>query len=93
MSFEHLDELGEVGQRAAEPVDLVDHDDVDQPGLDVAHQSLVRRPLQGPAGDSPVIVVIGQRDPALALLTDDVSQASFALGVEAVELLLQALFR
>jgi hypothetical protein len=29
MSIEELDQLGEVGERTGEPVDLVDDDDVD----------------------------------------------------------------
>jgi hypothetical protein len=37
---EHLDQLGEVRQRAAEAVDLVDHHHVDQPVLDVLQQPL-----------------------------------------------------
>ena len=32
---EHLDDLGEVGQRPGQAVDLVDHDDVDLAGADV----------------------------------------------------------
>ncbi len=31
LRVEQLDDLGEVGQRAGQPVDLVDHDDVDAP--------------------------------------------------------------
>ena len=40
---EDLDQLREVHQRARQPVDLVDHDDVDQPLLDVGDQLLQRR--------------------------------------------------
>jgi hypothetical protein len=40
VAVEHLDQLGEVHQRAAEAVDLVDHDHVDQPVLDVGQQPL-----------------------------------------------------
>ncbi len=35
LRIEHFHQLGEVGERAAETVDLVDHDHVDQPILDV----------------------------------------------------------
>ena len=35
---EQLDQLGEVRQRAGQPVDLVDDDDVDLPGPDVLQQ-------------------------------------------------------
>ena len=86
MALEHLDQLGEVGQRAAEAVDLVDYDHVDQPGLDVAQQPLQCWPLQSRAGDSAVVVMIGQRDPALALLADDVGERGIALGMKAIKL-------
>ena len=33
MGVEHLDQLGEVGERAGQPIDLVDDDDVDPSGL------------------------------------------------------------
>ena len=89
--LERLDQLGEVHQRAAEPVDLVDDDDVDQPGLDVAQQALQRRPLQRAARDAAIVVLVRQRDPALGALALDVGQPRLALGVEGVELLLQPL--
>ena len=53
---EHLDQLREVHQRARQPVDLVDHDDVDQPLLDVGEELPQRRPLQGPAREAAVVV-------------------------------------
>ena len=37
---ERFDQLGEVEQRAGQPVDLVDDDDVDLAGLDVGEQPL-----------------------------------------------------
>jgi hypothetical protein len=39
---EDLHHLGEVGERAGEPVDLVDDHDVDQPRLDILQQALQR---------------------------------------------------
>ena len=35
---EHLNHLHEVEQRAGKPVDLVDHDDIDLPGIDIRQQ-------------------------------------------------------
>ena len=46
------------------PVDLVDHDDVDQPGLDVGQQALQRRPLQGAAGEAAVVVAVAAPAPS-----------------------------
>ena len=74
MLLERLDQLGEVHQRAAEPVDLVDDDDVDQPGLDVAQQPLQGRPLQRAARDPAIVVAVGQGHPALGPLARDVGQ-------------------
>ena len=38
MLVEQFDQLGEVGERAGQPVDLVDHDDVDLAGPDVGRR-------------------------------------------------------
>ena len=86
-----LDELREVHQRARQPVDLVDHDDVDQPLLDVGEQPLQRRPLQRAAGEAAVVVGLADQRPALGALAGDVGLAGLALGVQRVELLLQPL--
>jgi hypothetical protein len=40
MGVEHLDELGEVGQRPSEPVDLLDDDHVDPIGLHLQQELL-----------------------------------------------------
>ena len=45
MLVEYFDNPCEVGERAAQPVDLVDDDDVDDAALDIAQQPLQRRPL------------------------------------------------
>ena len=85
----HLDQLGEVGQRAAQAVDLVDHHHIDQPVLDVGHQPLQSGAFQRPARNPTVVVLIPDQHPALRALAGDVGLAGFPLGVEAVELLLQ----
>ena len=90
-AVEHLDELREVHQRARQPVDLVDHDDVDQPLLDVGEQPLQRRALQRAAGEAAVVVGLADQRPALGALAGDVGLAGLALGVQRVELLLQPL--
>ena len=87
LRVEHVDQLGEVHQRAGEPVDLVDDHDIDQPGLDVGEQPLQRRPLQRAAGDAAVVVAVGHQHPALGPLAGDVGLAGLALRVEGVELL------
>ena len=86
---EDLDERREVGERAAEPVDLVDDDHVDEPLLDVGEKALQPGPLQRSAGDAAVVIGGAHQHPAFGLLAGDVGLAGLALGVEAVELLLQ----
>ena len=46
MFVERLDELGEVGQRAGQPVDLIDDDDVEFLGPNLLQQHLQRGALQ-----------------------------------------------
>ena len=91
LPVEHLDQLGEVHQRARQPVDLVDHDDVDQPLLDVGEELLQGRALQRAAGEAAVVVGVADQRPAFGALAGDVGLAGLALGVQAVELLLEAL--
>ena len=40
MGVEEFDQLGEVGERAGQPVDLVDNDDVDPSSANVIQQPL-----------------------------------------------------
>ena len=87
---EHLDQLGEVHQRAAEAVDLVDDDDVDEPGLDVGEQLLQGRALQRAAGEAAVVIALADGGPAFRLLAGDIGLAGLALGVEGVELHVEA---
>jgi hypothetical protein len=89
---EHLDQLGKVGQRAAEAVDLVDHDHVDQPVLDVLQQAFQAGAVQRAARDTAVIILLPDEHPSLRPLAGDVRLAGLALSVEAVELLLQPFF-
>ena len=91
LRVEHLDDLGEVGERAGQPVDLVDDHDVDLAGRDVGEQPLQRRPLHVAAGEAAVVVALRRGLPALVLLAADVGLAGLPLGVEGVELLLEPL--
>ena len=45
MRVEDFDDLGKVGERAGQPVDLVDDDGVDLPRRDIGQQPLERRPI------------------------------------------------
>jgi len=64
MLVEELNELGEVGERAGEPIDLVDDDDVD-PALDhVRQESLQGRAFQGASREPAIVIALGTQPPA-----------------------------
>ena len=85
------DDAGEVGERAGQPIDLVDDHDIDCAGLDVGQQLAKAGAVHRAAGEAAVVVGAGQGGPALVLLAQDVGFAGLALGVERVERLLQPL--
>ena len=91
MLVEHLDQLGEVGERAGQPIDLIDDDHVDPSRLHVNEQLLERRPIHRPAGEAAVVVTIPNQSPALVRLALDVGLARLPLSVEGVEILLEPL--
>ncbi len=62
MGVEHIDDLGEIGERAGQPVDLVDDDDLNLAGLDVVEQPLEGRALHRAAGQAAVVIHVGKRD-------------------------------
>jgi hypothetical protein len=43
MGIEHVDDLGEVGERAGQTIHFVDHDHLDSPGLNIGQHALQRR--------------------------------------------------
>ena len=59
---------GEIEQRPAEAVELINHDAIDLPGLDCSDKTLHRRAVHVPAGVAAVVEVIMQCLPALASL-------------------------
>src|SRR6266850_3541976 len=56
LRIEDLDQPGKIGQRPGQPVDFVDHHDVDPAGPDVGKQVLQCRPLHGAARETAVVV-------------------------------------
>ena len=92
LGIKDLDDLGKVGERAGQPVNFVDHDDLDLAVADLGEQMLQCRPFQIPAGAPAIIVGLRQTGPALMALAPDKRFAGLALGMQRVELLLQPLF-
>ena len=85
MLVEKFDELGEVGERPGQAVDLVDDDDVDLLGPNLLEQRLQGRALQRGAGEAAIVEAVRDQAPALMRLALDIGLAGFALGVEGVE--------
>jgi hypothetical protein len=63
---------------------------IDAVCFDVGDQALQRRSLQGAAGEAPVVITVGNEQPALGLLARNIGLAGLALGVEAVKLHVEA---
>src|SRR5215472_654580 len=91
IGVKQLDHLGEVSERAGKPIDLVHHDDIDEPFADVVQQALQRRTLHCSSREPAVVIVRLDQPPALTVLTLDEGLACFALRVQRVEVLLQSL--
>ena len=74
-----------------EPVDFVDHDDIDQSILDVGQQAFQAGAFQRAAGNAAVVILVANQHPAFRPLAGDVGLAGLALGVQAVEFLFKTL--
>jgi hypothetical protein len=93
MRVEQFDQLGEVGERAGQPVDLVDNDHVDPVSANIVQQPLEGWPVHRAAGVAAVVVVGPDQLPTFMSLALDVGFRGLPLIVERVELLLQAMLR
>src|SRR6516165_6667068 len=88
---EDLDDLGEIGERAGQPVDFVDDDRVDPPRGDIGKQPLQRGPIQRGAGEPAIVISRAQAHPALVPLTVNESLAGLTLRQQGIEFLLETL--
>src|ERR1700676_1614125 len=91
MSVKQFDQLGKVGQRPGQTIDLVDNNDIEPSGTDIIEQSLQVRAIGGPTGISAVVVPRSNQRPASMRLTLYVGRGSVVLGIKRVELLVQPL--
>src|ERR1700675_2911274 len=71
VTVEDFDHFGEVRQRASQPINLIDDNDIDEPGPNVLQQPLQPRSLQGSARHPAVIVGSLDQAPAHTLLALD----------------------
>ena len=91
MLVEQLDELGKVCQRAGQPVDLVNHDNIDLAGPYVSKELLQGWAVGIAAGKSPVIVFASDQGPAGMRLAANIGLRGIILGIERVEVLFEPL--
>src|SRR6202040_4363415 len=87
--IEDLDDLGKIGERARQPVDLVDDHRVDPPCRDVGEQLLQSGPVHRRAGEPTIIITHAHADPAFVPLAVDEGLAGFALRLQRIEFLLE----
>ncbi len=85
MLVEQLHQLREIRQRPCQPIDLVDHDDIDLAAADIAQQPLQGRAVQGGTGQAAIVIAGPDQPPALLGLTLDIGLAGLPLGVEGIE--------
>ncbi|YBW38421.1 hypothetical protein ACMYR2_0925 [Nitrobacter sp. TKz-YC01] len=90
MGIEQFDQLGEVSQRAGQPVHLIDDDDVDPAGRDIRQQPLQGRAIGGSAREAAIIISRLDERPACMRLTSDIGLGCIILGIQRVELLIKA---
>ena len=63
MGVECLNQLGEVGERSGQPIDLIDDDDVDPSGLHIDEQFLQGRPIHRAAGKAAIVKTVPDQPP------------------------------
>ena len=82
MRLEQLDQLGKIRQRAGQPVDLVNHHNVDLAGPNIGQEPLQGRPFQRGPGEGAIVIMVGDEPPAFGRLALDIGLTGLALGVE-----------
>ena len=80
-----LHDAGEVEKRPRQAIHLVDHHAVHQTVSHIVQQTLHRKPVHVGASETAVVVLLGQRRPALVSLADDEGLGGLALGVQRIE--------
>jgi len=86
MLVEKFDQLGEIGERPGEPVDLVNYDDVNFTGADLGEKLLQGRAVKRRPGKCAVVIMVADQEPTFMRLALDIGFAGLALGIERVEL-------
>ena len=81
MGVEQLYQLGEVGQRPRQAVDLIDDDDINLPGADIVLQPLKVWPVGGPTGVPAIVIAGPDQGPAGVGLAFDIGRGRIILRI------------
>jgi hypothetical protein len=88
-----FNQLGEVGKRASEAIDLVDDHHIDLAGFNIYQQLFFEGgAVEVAAGIRRIVVVLRQHLPAQRRLALDIGLAGISLCIQRIELLLQSMF-
>ena len=90
MGIEQFDQLGEIGQGARQPIDLIDDNDIDPAGSNVIEELLQGRAVGGSARETAIVISTTNQYPTGMGLTADIGLRSVMLGIERVEVLIEA---
>jgi hypothetical protein len=91
LGIEGFDQPREVGERTGQPVYLIDDDHIDPAGSYFLEKPGKRGAVHRSSRIAAVVIAVSEQGPALVELALDVGFASFSLGIEAVEVLIQTL--
>src|SRR5258708_4229424 len=89
--LEGLNQLEKIQHRARKTIDLVNDHDIDAAGLNVSHETFKGRAVERAAGHAAIVVAVRDLDPTFPALACDVGLAGLPLGVQRVELHLEAI--
>ena len=90
MGIEQFDQLGEIGQRAGQAIDLVDDNDIDPVGSNVIEELLQGRAVGRSAREAAIVISSTNQCPAGMGLAADIGLRRIILGIERVEVLIEA---
>ena len=90
MGIEQFDQLGEIGQGARQAIDFVDNNDIDPVGSNVIEELLQGRAVGGSARETAVVISSTNQCPTGMGLTADIGLCRIILGIERVEVLIEA---
>jgi hypothetical protein len=79
---EDLHQPGQVEQRSAQPIHLIDDHAIDRTGFDIDQQPLQRGTGEVGAGEAAIVIMLGQQGPALLALALAVGFSALVLRIQ-----------